>query len=249
MTNNQPPLPPIVRAMPGRPKRKRIKAAGENNSQVTRLGKQIRCSNCQGVGHNKASCENPSVPKPIKIVKKVPGRRREPNVQYASARGGGKGSRGGGRGAMGVKSGGRGQMGAESGGRGQIGDKSGGRGGMGAKSGDKGSMGSGIRVMGTKSGGRGGRSGGKEIMGGARGRRGGARGRRGGGRGGRRGDERGSTSRLKLMDEDDIRQSMEDEYMQGLLDEQEDLRQKQEKEHQDKLDEEALQQARGEEFI
>nr|GEY55698.1 RNA-dependent RNA polymerase 6-like [Tanacetum cinerariifolium] len=37
------------------------KAAGENNSQVTRHGKQIRCSNCQGVGHNKASCENPYI--------------------------------------------------------------------------------------------------------------------------------------------------------------------------------------------
>nr|GEU52900.1 splicing factor [Tanacetum cinerariifolium] len=46
-----------------------------------------------------------------------------------------------------------------------------------------------------------------------------------------------------LMDGDDIKKSMEDEHMQGLLVEQEDLRQKQEKEHQDKLDEEALQQA------
>ncbi|GJU64758.1 putative reverse transcriptase domain-containing protein, partial [Tanacetum coccineum] len=54
---------------------------------------------------------------------------------------------------------------------------------------------------------------------------------------------------LLLMDEDDIRQSMEDEYMQGLLDEQEDLRQKQEKEHQDKLDEEALQQAREDKCV
>ncbi|GKD53921.1 putative reverse transcriptase domain-containing protein, partial [Tanacetum coccineum] len=84
---------------------------------------------------------------------------------------------------------------------------------------------------------------------GAIGKRGGARGRRGGDRGGRRGCVRGSTSRLKLMDEDDIRQSMEDEYMQGLLDKQDDLRQKQEKEHQDKLDEEALQQAMEEELI
>ncbi|GJU45688.1 ribonuclease H-like domain-containing protein [Tanacetum coccineum] len=84
---------------------------------------------------------------------------------------------------------------------------------------------------------------------GAIGRRSGARGRRDGGRGGRRGCGRGSTSGLKLMDEDDIRQSMEDEHMKGLLDEQDDLRQKQEKEHQDKLDKEALQQAKGEEFI
>nr|GEX85659.1 splicing factor [Tanacetum cinerariifolium] len=130
----------------------------------------------------------------------------------------GKGSRGGGRGQMGAKSGGRGQIGAGSGGRGPIGVESGGIGPMGAESGGKGQMG-------VESGGRGGRSGGKASMGGARGRRGGARGRRGGGRGGRIGGEIGSTSGLKLMDEDDIRQSMEDEYMQGLLDKQEDLTQ------------------------
>nr|GEV24541.1 splicing factor [Tanacetum cinerariifolium] len=86
-----------------------------------------------------------------------------------------------------------------------------------------GGMGSGIGAMGTDSDGRGGRSGGKATMGGARGRRGGAIGRRGGargrrysGRGGRRGDRKGSTSGLKLMDEDDIKQSMEDEYIIDL---------------------------------
>nr|GEU52902.1 splicing factor [Tanacetum cinerariifolium] len=94
-------------------------------------------------------------------------------------------------------------------------------------------MGSGIRAMGTDSAGRGGRSDGMETIGSARVRRGGERGRRGGGR--------GYTSRLK--------KSMEDEHMQGLLVEQEDLRQKQEKEHQDKLDEEALQQAREEDLM
>ncbi|GJS77988.1 zinc finger, PMZ-type containing protein [Tanacetum coccineum] len=175
-TNNRPPLPPIVRKMPGRPRKKRVKAAVENNSQVTRLGKKIRCFNC---------------------------RRREPNVQYASARGRGRGSRGGGRGQMGAKSGGKGPMGAESGGKGQMGAESGGRGPMGAESDGKGG-----RVVELED----------EVAGGM------WKDERGGGR--------GSTSGLKLMDEDDIRQSMEDEYMQGLLDEQEDLRKKQEKEHQ-----------------
>ncbi|GKC10833.1 zinc finger, PMZ-type containing protein, partial [Tanacetum coccineum] len=189
-TNNQPPLPPIVRKMSGRPRKKRVKEDVENNSQVTRLGKKIRCFNC---------------------------RRREPNVQYASARGRGRGSRGGGRGQMGAKSGGRGPMGAESGGKGQMGAESGGRGPMGAESGGKGQMGaesggrgpmgaesdgkggmgSSIEAMGTDSGGRGGRGGGRASMGDVRGRRGGARGRRGGGRGGRRGGGRGSTSGLK----------------------------------------------------
>nr|GEX26197.1 splicing factor [Tanacetum cinerariifolium] len=113
--------------------------------------------------------------------------------------------------------------------------------------------GRGAESGGTESGGRGymgcGRctiSGGRETMVGARGRRGGARGRIGGAKG-RICGGRGSTSGLNLMDEDDIRQSMEHEYLQGLLDEQEDLRKKKEKEHQEKLDEEAFQQAMKEE--
>nr|GFA11013.1 splicing factor [Tanacetum cinerariifolium] len=52
-----------------------------------------------------------------------------------------------------------------------------------------------------------------------------------------------------LIDGDNIKKSIEHEHMQGLLVEQEDLRQKQEKEHQDKLDEEALQQAIEEDLM
>nr|GFA36157.1 splicing factor [Tanacetum cinerariifolium] len=84
------------RKMLRRPKKSRIKAPDENNSQVSRIGKQIRCSNYQGVGHNKSSRDKETVPKPP-IVKKVPGRRREADLQPASFRGGGRGSRGGGR--------------------------------------------------------------------------------------------------------------------------------------------------------
>nr|GEX90761.1 serine/threonine/dual specificity protein kinase, catalytic domain-containing protein [Tanacetum cinerariifolium] len=136
----------------------------------------------------------------------------------------GRGSKCGDRGAMVVESSGRGQMAAESGDRGQMDVESYGRGGMGSR----------INAIGTDSGGRGGRSDGRETMRSVRGRRGGSKGRRGGGRGGRR---------------DDTRKSMEDEHMQGLLVEQENLRQKQEKEQQDKLDEEALQQAREEDLM
>nr|GEV34751.1 splicing factor [Tanacetum cinerariifolium] len=144
-TNNQPPLPLIVRKMPGRPRRKRVKAAGKNNSQVTRLGKQIRWSNCQGVGHNKASCENPS--------------------RWGR---GPMGAESGGRGPMGAESGGRGPIGAESGGRGGMGSDiramgtdNGGRGGRG---GGRASMGGAIcrrgGASGRRSGGRGERRGG-----------------------------------------------------------------------------------------
>ncbi|GKC55598.1 hypothetical protein Tco_1083196, partial [Tanacetum coccineum] len=188
---------PIIRKIHGRPKKNRVKAHGKNNSQVSSLGKQIRGSNCQGVGHNKASYENETVPKPL-IVKKVPGRRREPIVQNALARGGGRGSRGGGRGAM------DGPGGAKSGGSGAMGGSGG------AESDGKPTIG----------GGRGADSGGIATMGSGRGRKGGGRGRKGGGR---------ESTSGSLMDEEDIRQSMEHEYLQGLLDEKEDQRQKEEK--------------------
>nr|GEX16660.1 splicing factor [Tanacetum cinerariifolium] len=130
------------------------------------------------------------------------GKRREPNVQYASAKCRGRGFKCRDIAAMGAESDGRGQVGTKSGGRGQIDVESYGRGGMGSS----------IRAMGTDSGGRGGRSDGKETI-------------------------------------DDIKKSMEDEHMQGLFIEQEVLRKKKEKEHQDKLDEEALQQAREEDLM
>ncbi|GJZ84570.1 pentatricopeptide repeat-containing protein [Tanacetum coccineum] len=99
-TGNHPSLPPIVRRMPGRPRKERIKAPSENNSQVSRVGRVMRCSNCQGIGHNKASCDKEPVPKaPIQI--NPPGRTRQYVFgTHASARGHGRGSRGG-RGAIG----------------------------------------------------------------------------------------------------------------------------------------------------
>lgn len=50
-------LPPLIRRMPGRPKKKRFIAPSENNSQVSRMGRIMTCSNCQEKGHNKASCK------------------------------------------------------------------------------------------------------------------------------------------------------------------------------------------------
>ncbi|PWA41030.1 hypothetical protein CTI12_AA561450 [Artemisia annua] len=209
-TNNDPPLPPIVRKMPGRPRKARVKAPDENNSQVSRRGKQMRCSNCQTVGHNKTTCDKPTVPKPP-IVRKPVGRKREPQLIPASARVRGRGNRGGG--GRGQGSGGNGQ---ETGGRGTGG----------------GGKGQGI-------GGRGSRGCGRGTRGGGRGSRGGGRGSRGGGRG----------SAQRTMDEEDIRQAMEHEYLQGLLDEQEEKMQNYEREETERLGEEALQQALEEERI
>ncbi|GKC65638.1 hypothetical protein Tco_1098236 [Tanacetum coccineum] len=48
-TTNQPPLPPIVRKMPDRPRKKRIRAQDESNSQIGRVGRKMTCSNCQEI--------------------------------------------------------------------------------------------------------------------------------------------------------------------------------------------------------
>ncbi|GJV36619.1 hypothetical protein Tco_1409096 [Tanacetum coccineum] len=81
--------------MPGRPMKERIKEPSENNSQVSRVGRVMRCSICQGIGHNKVSCDKEPVPK-APIQRKPPGRTRQSVFgTHASARGRGRGSRGG----------------------------------------------------------------------------------------------------------------------------------------------------------
>nr|GEY50433.1 zinc finger, PMZ-type [Tanacetum cinerariifolium] len=93
--NKQLVLLPIIRRMPGRPRKNRVKAPCESNTQVSRVGRQMTCSNCYDNGHNKRACNKEPVPKPPK-VKRRHRRRMEPNFShYASNKGGGRGSRGG----------------------------------------------------------------------------------------------------------------------------------------------------------
>ncbi|GJZ45277.1 autophagy-related protein 11-like protein [Tanacetum coccineum] len=76
-----------------RPRKNRMKAQSENNSQVSRLGRKMTCTNCQETGHNKSSCKKEPVPKPPKVP-----RPPAPRIVYgthASARVRGRGSRGG----------------------------------------------------------------------------------------------------------------------------------------------------------
>nr|GEX11462.1 hypothetical protein CTI12_AA176900 [Tanacetum cinerariifolium] len=98
-TNNPPPpLPPILRTMPGRPRKNMMKAQSENNLQVSKLGRKMTCTNCKETVHNKSSCKKEPVPKPPKVPKL-----RAPRTVYgthAPARVRGRGSRGG-RGAFG----------------------------------------------------------------------------------------------------------------------------------------------------
>ncbi|GJW59086.1 RNA-directed DNA polymerase [Tanacetum coccineum] len=66
-------LPPKPRKMPGRPKKKRIRAIGEGGSstRVSKVGSQGSFSNCKQHGHNKSSCKEPIVeqtPKPKGVV-------------------------------------------------------------------------------------------------------------------------------------------------------------------------------------
>ncbi|PWA85378.1 hypothetical protein CTI12_AA150780 [Artemisia annua] len=119
-TRDPPLLPPLMRTMPGRPRKKKIIAPDENNSQVTRRGRIMTCSNCQERGHNKSSCKKEPVPKPPKPTRASNNTTNPDFTTYASARGGGRGSRGRrgargcGRGARGVgrvsRGGGRGQQ-------------------------------------------------------------------------------------------------------------------------------------------
>nr|GEW13410.1 hypothetical protein [Tanacetum cinerariifolium] len=52
-TDNQLPLRPIVRKMLGRPRKKKVKAIGENTSQVSREGRKMTCSSCYTVAFGK----------------------------------------------------------------------------------------------------------------------------------------------------------------------------------------------------
>ncbi|GJT22501.1 zinc finger, PMZ-type containing protein [Tanacetum coccineum] len=138
-TNHVPPLPPLYRRMPGRPQKQRIKCPTEttnntHSTQVSRVGRQMTCTNCWTKGHNKSTCKSETQPKPP-TERKTAGRKRQPVVGETTSRGGlgsrgGRGVRGGGtatgrggRTGRGVKGGGMGERG---GGRGERG---GGRGG------------------------------------------------------------------------------------------------------------------------
>jgi len=79
-------LPPPLRKLPGRPKRKRNKDGDEkarDSSLVSRKGMPARCSKCKQPGHNKASCRGPSTPTATNQTQNAPNQSQ--NVQHAPA--------------------------------------------------------------------------------------------------------------------------------------------------------------------
>ncbi|GJS71589.1 hypothetical protein Tco_0704430 [Tanacetum coccineum] len=75
-------LPPKPRTMPGRPKKKRIRAAHENKNpnKVSKAGVTMTCTNCHQKGHNKKGCKNPTVVLPPKPPAKKGRPRKTPLV-------------------------------------------------------------------------------------------------------------------------------------------------------------------------
>ncbi|GKA51904.1 hypothetical protein Tco_0745100 [Tanacetum coccineum] len=71
-------LPPKLRVMLGRPRKKRIRASHEDGSgtRVSKVGGQVTCQNYFQVGHNKKGCKAPPVQKPV-MEKKKAGRPRK----------------------------------------------------------------------------------------------------------------------------------------------------------------------------
>ncbi|GKB65120.1 hypothetical protein Tco_0921306 [Tanacetum coccineum] len=129
-TNDVPPLPPLVRRMPGRPQKSRIKAPGETSgSHTSRVGRTMTCTNCWQKGHNKATCNADPTPKPP-VEKKPPGRNKQSAVGYCASRGRGRGKDGSENEASGSRMGGIDE--ASGGGRGGTGGR--GRRGRGMKS-------------------------------------------------------------------------------------------------------------------
>nr|GEX27387.1 zinc finger, PMZ-type [Tanacetum cinerariifolium] len=89
---HQPPLPPIIRRMSGKPQKERIKSPTKESTQVNRVERKMTCSNCWEQGHNTAGCKNKARPQPKKVVRPIGLNRKHARPQCAS-RGGGRGSR------------------------------------------------------------------------------------------------------------------------------------------------------------
>nr|GFB58111.1 splicing factor [Tanacetum cinerariifolium] len=74
-TPEKPPLPPVLRKMPGRPRKLRIKHVTERVNVITKRGRMMTCHNCWENGHNKKGCNKEKQPKPT-VEKRAPERKK-----------------------------------------------------------------------------------------------------------------------------------------------------------------------------
>ncbi|GJX47086.1 60S ribosomal protein L34 [Tanacetum coccineum] len=74
-TPKEPPLPPVLRKIPGRPRKLRIKHVTERVNVITRSGRMMTCQNCWEKDHNKKTYKKKKQPKPT-IEKRAPRRKK-----------------------------------------------------------------------------------------------------------------------------------------------------------------------------
>lgn len=82
----EPVLPPERRRLPGRPKKQRRREHHEDprpSVQVSRKGKEIKCTRCQQAGHNRLTCKNEQV-EVMKDPPKPRGRPKKPVTVVAA---------------------------------------------------------------------------------------------------------------------------------------------------------------------
>lgn len=73
-------LPPKPKKMPGRPRKKRVRASHErgSSSKVSKVGIDMTFQNCYKIGHNKTSCKDAKVVK----LKKQPLKKERPKKTH-----------------------------------------------------------------------------------------------------------------------------------------------------------------------
>ena len=74
-----PPLPPLRRRIPGRPKVNRRNDPSERSIRhiVSKVGRKILCNVCKQVGHNKVTCPYVEKPKQVYKPKKLKVKRKK----------------------------------------------------------------------------------------------------------------------------------------------------------------------------
>ncbi|KAK4387205.1 hypothetical protein Sango_2591100 [Sesamum angolense] len=79
-------LPPIIKRMPGRPKKSRRKEQGEEPNAIRRSN-MVKCKVCNELGHNRRTCPNIQPPAPAQVSSSQPLPKKDPVVPSMHAAG------------------------------------------------------------------------------------------------------------------------------------------------------------------